>query len=164
VEPNWGFTVWKVPHRPWAFFATAATSVSSPVQAQRVLADILESGRADVVIEGTVPTGGLSPGSVLSATRAPERVIVEAESTGNGLLVVQDAFWPGWKACIDGRPVPILAADALVRAVPWPAGRHVLEMRYEPREVNAGLAVSVSGLALLCGLCVSRGRRFRHDE
>jgi uncharacterized membrane protein YfhO len=90
-----------------------------------------------------------SPGRVLRVLRAPERVEVEAETEGEGLLVVCDAYWPGWTATLDGRPVPILRADALVRAVSWPAGRHVLRMEYAPEEVRWGWIVSaVSAVAL----------------
>ncbi|MCM2333869.1 MAG: hypothetical protein NDI82_07960, partial [Anaeromyxobacteraceae bacterium] len=51
-----------------------------------------------------------------------------------------------------GVPAPILPADGLVRAVPFPAGRHRLVMRYEPPEVRIGVALSGLGLLLLAGL------------
>jgi hypothetical protein len=70
----------------------------------------------EVILEGEAPAG-LSPGRLLSVQRAAERIRIEAESPGEGLLVVADAFWPGWQASIDGRPVPIQRADLLVRAV-----------------------------------------------
>jgi uncharacterized membrane protein YfhO len=86
---------------------------------------------------------------VLAVARGLESLRVEAEAGADGTLVVADAFWPGWEATVDGAAVPILPADVLVRAVPWPAGRHVLEMRYRPPEVRAGLLVSALGLAAL---------------
>lgn len=149
-DPEWGFTVCQVPGRPWAAFAEAAVEAAEAEAFPR-LAGLLESGSPAVVLEGRAP-GRPAPGRVLSAERRAERVRIEAESTGDGLLVVNDAYWPGWEAALDGRPVPILAADALVRAVAWPAGRHVLDMRYRPPEVRLGLAVSAAGLAALLGL------------
>ena len=110
-----------------------------------------------MVLEGPAPPR-LAPGRVLSVERHPERLRIEAESPGDGLLVVNDAFWPGWQASVDGSPVPILAADGLVRAVPWPAGRHLLEMRYEPPEVRIGAALGAIGVVALAGLAWA-GRR-----
>jgi uncharacterized membrane protein YfhO len=96
---------------------------------------------------------------VLSVERAAERIRIEAESPGAGLLVVADAFWPGWKATVDGRPVPIQRADLLVRAVRWPAGKHLLEMSYQPPEVTLGIAVSAAAALVAVGLGLWARRR-----
>jgi uncharacterized membrane protein YfhO len=74
-------------------------------------------------------------------------VVVQGDAPGEAVLVVNDAFWPGWEATIDGAPAPILAADGFVRAVRWPPGRHRLEMRYQPPELARGLLLSLAGLA-----------------
>jgi hypothetical protein len=147
-HPEWGFTVWEVPHRPWAFFAQRAVSATSEDGACQRLVEIAAGDGAEVVVEGPAPAQ-LAPGRILSAERGAERLRIEAEAAGDGLFVVQDAFWPGWKAAIDGRSVPILPTDVLVRAVAWPAGRHVLEMKYQPPEVRLGLATSMAGTATL---------------
>jgi uncharacterized membrane protein YfhO len=34
-----------------------------------------------------------------------------------GLLVLTDAYYPGWQATVNGRPVPILATDVAFRGV-----------------------------------------------
>jgi hypothetical protein len=62
---------------------------------------------------------------------------------------------------IDGAPAPILPADGLVRAAPFPGGRRRLVMRYQPPEVRTGLAVSALGLVLLAALAAweTRARR-----
>jgi hypothetical protein len=165
LEDPWGFTVWQVPHRPWAFFAERAVSVGSEEEARRAMVELMGApdGR-EVVLEGPIPAS-LSTGRVLAAERGPESLRIEAEADGDGLLVVNDAFWPGWEATVDGRPVAILPADGLVRAVPWPRGRHVLAMRYAPPEVRAGWLVSAVGGAGLLALLLSsrRSRRGARD-
>ena len=72
-----------------------------------------------------------------------------------------DAFWDGWEATIDGQTTGIELADGLVRAVRWPAGRHVLMMRYRPVEVRIGAAVSGVTAALLFGFVAWERRRRR---
>ncbi|MHB8876289.1 MAG: hypothetical protein ACYC8T_21565, partial [Myxococcaceae bacterium] len=143
-----GFEVWAVPHRPWASFAAQTVPAGSEEEAVRALAGVGRRGGSEIVLEGP-QAPGLAPGRVLAFERRPELVRVEAEAEGDAVLVVNDAWWPGWTATVDGRPAPIWRADALVRAVPWPAGRHVLEMRYEPPEVRRGFAISAFTAAAL---------------
>lgn len=155
-----GFSVWETPHRPWASFASAVTPAASEEEAYQRLAASIWSGASDVVIEGAPPASA-APGRVLAAARGAEVLRIEAETAGDGVLVVNDAHWPGWTATLDGQPVPILRADVLVRAVAWPAGRHVLEMRYEPPEVRLGMAVSGAAAAVLLawlGIALFRAR------
>ncbi|HEU4382177.1 MAG TPA: hypothetical protein VFR85_01640, partial [Anaeromyxobacteraceae bacterium] len=159
--PELGFRVWQIPHRPWAAFAEAVLPVGDRDEAFRALEATPAGGLGDVILEGQAP-GGLSPGRVLSIQRRPEYVRIEAEAPGAGLVVVADAFWPGWRARLDGQIIPLQRADVLVRAVAWPAGRHVLEMRYEPAEVAVGAAITVAAalvaLALATKAFASRRR------
>ena len=158
LDDEWGFTVWQVPHRPWAGFATRAVQAPSEAEARRLLVEMLATaGDGAVVVEGPGrPT--LAPGRILAARREPEALRIDAESDGDALLVVNDAYWPGWEATLDGRAVAVQPADALVRAVTWPAGRHVLEMRYLPWEVRVGWLCSAGGAVLIIGLAL-RPRR-----
>jgi hypothetical protein len=154
--------VWEVPHRPWASFAPAATAVLGARRALLATVAAIRAGDEGVVVEAAAepPT---APGRVLSVARRDGEAAVEAEADGPALLVVNDAWWPGWVAEVDGVAAPILAADALVRAVPFPAGRHRLVMRYRPPEVGAGVALSGLGLVLLAALAAweERERRSR---
>ena len=108
-----------------------------------------------MIIEGGAPRA-VAAGTVLATERRRESIRVEAESPGDGILVVNDSFSPGWVATLDGRPWPVWRADFLVRAMPWPAGRHVLEMRYQAPGLRAGIAVSLAGLAAVAALWLCR--------
>ncbi|MDP9365916.1 MAG: YfhO family protein [Chloroflexota bacterium] len=59
-----------------------------------------------------------------------------------GLLVLSETIDPDWRATVDGRPAPVLNTNALFRAVPVPAGEHVVELRYDSPTLRAGTAVS----------------------
>lgn len=146
-----GFSVWEVPHRPWATFAPAVLPAASEAEAYQQLVAAISTGSEAVVLEGA-PVLPASPGRVAGFERSAERVRIEAESDGEGVLVVNDTWLPGWTATIDGQPVPLLRADVLVRAVQWPAGRHVVEMRYAPREVGVGLVLSAVGALIVVAL------------
>jgi hypothetical protein len=83
------------------------------------------------------------------AEDSPEKVTVELTANSPGLLVLADLWYPGWTAQADGRPVPLLRADGLFRAVSLPAGSHRVVMRYRPISFYAGAALSAVGLLTL---------------
>jgi Bacterial membrane protein YfhO len=151
--------LWEVPHRDWASFAPSVVTATGLEQAGALLGQVVEAGQPTVVLE-TALAPSVSPGRVLSLRRAPEEVVVEAESTSDAVLVVNDAWAPGWRAMIDGRNADVMPADVLVRAVRWPAGRHTLVMTYRPPGLAAGQMVSAVALVLaLAGLLWQRPRR-----
>jgi len=76
----------------------------------------------------------------------PERVVVEARLAEEGYLVLTDAYYPGWRALVDGREVPIHRADVLFRAVRLPAGRHRVEFVYDPFSFKIGALISLAAL------------------
>jgi hypothetical protein len=158
-----GLEVWAVPHRPWAFFPLRSVAADGPASALGTLTDLVRLGDDATVVVEAPEAPPTSPGTVLAVARARAdgAVRVVAESPGPGLLVVQDAFWPGWRAAIDGRATEILAADSLVRAVRWPAGRHALELVYDPPEVRIGLILSALGVLLLAAGANSARRKAR---
>jgi len=163
---EWDISVWEVPHRPWASFAERVLPVRDETEAVAAVARLESSGDRTVVLLGDPPRK-LSPGTVHSIERSTDTVRVVAEAPGDGLLVVADAFWDGWKATVDGRPVGIELADGLVRGVRWPAGRHLLEMRYHPAEVGIGAAISGITALFLLGFVVWERRRCKqqtHDD
>jgi hypothetical protein len=49
------------------------------------------------------------------------------------VVVIAEAYYPAWRARVDGREVPVFPANVLSRAVPvGSAGRHVIEMWLAP--------------------------------
>ncbi|HEX9284127.1 MAG TPA: hypothetical protein VF879_00525, partial [Nitrospirales bacterium] len=56
-----------------------------------------------------------------------------------------------------GADMPILRANALVRAVVVPSGTHVVTFRYETPFLRVGMALSLGG-ALLCLLLLVSSR------
>lgn len=77
---------------------------------------------------------------------APERVAIEADLTAPGVLVLADAYYPGWVAAVDGLPAPIHRADLLFRGVPLPAGHHTIVFRFESRPFRIGAWISLLAL------------------
>jgi uncharacterized membrane protein YfhO len=78
------------------------------------------------------------------------------------LLVLAEAYHPGWRAQVNGQPAPVWPADGLLRAVPVPAGASRVEMTFTDPALRRGLVVTLVALASVLALIVGslvRGRR-----
>ncbi len=153
VPASYGIHVWAVPHRPLAFFAGKVTAAETEDRARQLLVESVLALGNDVVVEGLLP-GQRTGGRILSMQRSGGSLVIEGESEGPAVLVINDAWWPGWTAFMDDRPIVIRRADALVRAVEWPEGHHRLVMRYDPPELQRGLLLSLLGLLVTIALVI----------
>ncbi len=96
-----------------------------------------------------------NPGTFRLIPSAPERIVYVRESEGApGYLLVPDAWFPGWRAQIDGQPAEVQRADVLFKAVWVPTWARQVELNYEPASVRAGALISVAALLLWLGLMV----------
>jgi hypothetical protein len=102
--------------------------------------------------------------SVVILERQPERLVLEVDMAANGLLVLSEVYYPGWRAYADGEEVPIYRADHALRAVPLRAGHHRMEMVFDPLWPKVGLAVSgvtlLLAVALIGATMAGRKRKF----
>lgn len=74
-------------------------------------------------------------------------VIVEAECRGSAMLVLNDVFFPGWRAFVDGEEAKIYRANAIFRGVKLEKGRHIVRFLYDPKEVKIGFLLFALGVA-----------------
>ncbi len=81
--------------------------------------------------------------------RSPEEEILQVSTPEAAFLVISEAFYPGWKAAIDGKPTEIYRANFAFRAVAIPAGRHTVTFSYRPLSFKIGAWVSIATLALI---------------
>ena len=124
---------------------------------------------SDVVLldrEGPALSGPIDPSpSVRIADYQPERVVVDVSTRYAGVLVLADAWFPGWKAIVDGIPTKLLRGNLILRAVPISTGNHQVIFRYDPLSFRLG--VMVSGLALIVAISLGVAGpllRKRHGE
>lgn len=120
-----------------------------------------------VLVESPLPEelpasteGALGQASV--AERKSCYVKVEANASQASVLVLSDAYYPGWNAYVDGKRVAMFPAYYAFRGIVLPEGDHVVEYRYEPRSFYIGLWISCLAMAgsMLGGvLMLVRSRR-----
>ena len=63
-----------------------------------------------------------------------------------GFILLNEIYYPGWSARVDGKPVEILRSDSIFRTVYVPAGAHRLEFIFHPNHLYTGAAVSLLAL------------------
>jgi hypothetical protein len=78
------------------------------------------------------------------------RIEVDCQAERPCLLFLAEQHYPGWKAEVDGKSVPVLRANGLFRAVPLAkAGSHKVVLVYRPWLLYLGAAVSAAAWLLL---------------
>src|SRR5262245_104606 len=90
---------------------------------------------------------------------APNQISIETESPRNRLLVLLDSYYPGWKATVDDKVVPGVAANFVYRAIELPQGKHRVAFRCECKPFSRG--VWISGMPGLAWVVAYLALRFR---
>ena len=93
-------------------------------------------------------------GTVSRLEAVPGRERYQAVSDGEGYLVIRESFALHWVASVDGSEVRVLRANGKHQAVPVPAGRHEVVLRYRPPGLGLGLAGTGLGALLAVLLCL----------
>jgi hypothetical protein len=146
---------------PRAYLAYRSVRAEGPEDLQRLLGPDFDP-RARVVFEGDARAlDGPPEIEPAEASRSgPGELSFEVAAGRPALLVVTDAWHPGWRAWVDGVPAPVLRVNAHFRGVLLGAGARRVELRFEPRSFRAGAALSLAAVAL-SGLLASARFFFR---
>jgi len=117
--------------------------------------------------EGSIPgldSAGPSPGEAELTIHEDERVVVAVRAERTALLVLTDAWYPGWQARVDGRERTIHRVDHAFRGVVVGPEDREVEFRYRPASFRIGASASVAALGLLAAAAIALGRASRPRE
>ncbi|HKT35417.1 MAG TPA: YfhO family protein [Nitrospira sp.] len=117
------------------------------------------NGEVDAIESaGVVLPEGQTNGHATIVEYRPEQVQIQVETAQKAVLVLTDAFEPGWTARIEGgETLEIFRANGLVRAVVVPPGRSQVLFQYETPWLRFGACLSGLGvLIILLLFAVSR--------
>ena len=93
----------------------------------------------------------------------PKRVTIRTRAGQAGVLLLNDRWDPNWRATVDGKPVPIVRANYLMRAVGVPEGEHVVEFRYLPSMKLLWVTLAAVAAALGAAVWMVLGATNRSD-
>jgi uncharacterized membrane protein YfhO len=68
---------------------------------------------------------------------------LHVRSSTPSLLVVAEAWYPGWRATVNGVPTEVLPANVWMRAVRVPAGESRVDLYYVEPSLLRGAAISL---------------------
>jgi hypothetical protein len=159
-----GLELYENPHAlPRAFVTYRAADAPPPAELLARIARPDFDPLVETYVEGAPawPPGVAAPRGGPATIVRDEETVVEIDATleRDGFVVLADAFYPGWRATVDGVPAPVYATNHLFRGVPVPPGAHRVRLEYRSRTLPAGGAISV--LALLAIALVARSRTVR---
>lgn len=87
----------------------------------------------------------------------PNSVVLSVNAPYAGYVVLCDAYYPNWKARINGLSVKVLRANCTVRAIPVKAGNSIIEFAYDKDSFHRAAIVSAVTIAVcVAGIVVRR--------
>jgi hypothetical protein len=101
---------------------------------------------------------------VLDWLRTENTMTTMVQTSAPAVLVQSEALGPGWRAWVNGRPVPLNEANYLFRAVQVPAGRSRVDVVYDWQTFRFGGFLSLCGLGCVALLMASAASRRRSAD
>ncbi len=123
---------------PRAFVVHQAVTVPDTEAGTEDALDLMRAPDFDpaqiVVLAGDAPAldGPAAESAAAVEVYTAERVEVRVQASAPGCLLLTDAWYPGWRAEVNGQPAPIYRADVMFRAVNVPAGESRVVFAYAP--------------------------------
>src|SRR5690606_2176091 len=84
----------------------------------------------------------------------PDHLIYEYTAPQDVLAVFSEIWYDkGWKAFVDGKEIPHVRADYVLRPAQLPGGNHTVELKFEPKSFYVGETIAlIASIILILGL------------
>jgi hypothetical protein len=125
---------------PRALVVFGARAVADEAAALEALDEPSFDVNREVAVEGGADLDGaaLAGQPVAPDLATAERWHAQISIPQAGYLVQREAWFPGWRARIDGQEVPVLHANGLYRAIFLAPGAHDVEVFFDSRSFRRG--------------------------
>ncbi|WP_300700625.1 YfhO family protein [Bacteroides sp.] len=139
-----------------AWFVDKVQYVDNANQEIEALKNILPTETAVVdarfkdALKGATEVYKDSLSSIQLKSYEPNRLVYETNNAKDGVAVFSEIYYPdGWQVTIDGKPTDIARANYILRTMYVPAGKHTIEMRFDPTSLHVTEGIAYGALALL---------------
>ncbi len=84
----------------------------------------------------------------------PNYLKYEVNTEKGGTVIFSEIYYPGWQSTIDGEEAPHGRANYILRAMNVPAGKHVVEFKFDPTSLHVTENIAFISLGLLALLAI----------
>jgi len=155
------YRMFEIPKRAWL-----VTSYQSTAEAS-VIFDQLKAPGFDPFVQAVLRATPNAPAisastppfenNVTVVEDWPGHLTLEVGTADPALLLVSEAYYPGWVARVNGQATDVYEADGLVQALQVPAGESTVTLDFQPWLLTVGAVGSL--LTLLVCVAVLTARR-----
>ncbi len=143
---------------PRAWFVTSAIQNADDAQTLAAMQSDAFDPRTIAYLADALPFPIQGVGTATFQKIDAEHSRITLTAPQDGLLMISQVHYPGWRAMVDGIETPIVRADLALSAVPARAGAQQVELGYDPWTVKAGIGITAATVACLIGALAMRGR------
>ena len=149
---------------PMAYIAHDWLNAKDVVEAMKLMKDESFNPNKKIVLESEkLPSGLFVEPELRTEERvnriSPMKMQLKVHNPQAGILVVNQSYFPGWTATVDGRDSEIMPVNGMFRGVAVPEGEHEIVFEYKPQSFRNGLLVFGGGALLLA--IIASGMRMR---
>jgi len=144
----------KDPHSLPRFFATTHIQAVDSDEEEMALISSESFDPQQITLvhaaEGEITLSGKPLESSIDVLEYSANVIrLRVNTDQPAMLVLIDAYYPGWVATVNGQPTRIWRVDHASRGVLVPAGESLVTMRFVPESFYTGLKITLAALGVL---------------
>ncbi|HMB99558.1 MAG TPA: YfhO family protein, partial [Flavobacteriaceae bacterium] len=134
-----------------AWFIQSFKEVNSANEEIVALDDSLDTKR--IAVLNTNQFGNLnkksfevdSTASIQVIEYKPNYIKYESNNINDGFAVFSEIYYPeDWKSYIDGQEAPHIRVDYVLRGMEIPAGKHIVEFKFDPQVVKTGSKIALA--------------------
>jgi hypothetical protein len=101
-------------------------------------------------------------GSLDLVKYSSDELLLNTHTPADRFLVFSDVYFPGWRAWVDGKEVPVYRTDGVVKGVIVPSGDHSIHFKYDPISYRIGWMIAICAL-VLCAVLFRPVRNLLHN-
>jgi hypothetical protein len=139
---------------PRAYCVPSVRRVSSETEALRGILTPSFDPKEYAIVQGEVSPAPAVAGSTWVASYGLNHVELGVVTEGPTFVVLADLYMDGWKATLDGDPVPIYKTNYLLRGVAALEGSHKVRFEYEDPGLALGLKLGLGSAIVIVGMAL----------
>jgi hypothetical protein len=158
------YRLFEIPRRAWLVYDVQVQPNGPRLYSQIGAAGFDPFSQAVLTAPSDVPlplTGAPTDGQVEVLEDWPGHLSLRVTTRQPALLVISEAYYPGWQATVSGQTEPAMEADGFVQSVWVPAGQSDVVLEFRPWLLVAGAILSIgTAMAALLLAGTSQTRRY----